>query len=467
MIKKWFFLLAFLAPTLLVAQLTLHITSIPSNTPANATIYAAGSFNSWDAASVTHAFTEEMDGSYTLTFSPAAGTLEFKFTRGSWESVEGNASGTFLPNRTLNYTGGQQTVNLSVLSWEDLSGGSSGNSTAADNVTILANDFYMPQLDRTRRVWIYLPPDYASSTKTYPVLYMHDGQNVFDAETSFSGEWEVDESLNQLFDEGDNGIIVVAIDNGGANRLNEYSPWVNPQYGGGQGDEYIDFIVETLKPHIDDNYRTKPGRESTGIMGSSMGGIISMYAIIEHQDVFSKAGIFSPAFWFADECYAHVSTTGKEEDVRVYFLAGQNESATMVSNMQAMYNTMLNAGFDASEMYFLTHADGQHSEWYWRREFPAAYEWLYATLTGTTSPTNFQRIRLSPNPTDYILKISALQPLNQPKLQIYSVDGQLIQPPTYFSGDTYNVSFLKEGVYIFNIYEEDQLVGSQRVVIAR
>ena len=89
--------------------------------------------------------------------------------------------------------------------------------------------------------------------------------------------------------------IVVGIDNGGADRLNEYSPWVNAQYGGGQGDEYIEFLVSTLKPYIDANYRTLPGRNTTGIMGSSMGGLISMYGFSERQDIFAKAGMFSPA----------------------------------------------------------------------------------------------------------------------------------------------------------------------------
>ncbi|MEN0006467.1 MAG: alpha/beta hydrolase-fold protein [Bacteroidota bacterium] len=465
MLKKLLLFLFLCLPLFLAAQLSLRVTSLPANTPANPSIFVAGNFNNWNAGASAYELVAQSDGSFTLTLTPSPGLLEFKFTRGSWATVEGGANGGFRPNRTLNYNGGMQEVNIVIQSWEDQGG---DNSTASDNVSVLSTDFYMPQLDRNRKVWIYLPPNYYTSDLTYPVLYMHDGQNVFDASTSFSGEWEVDESLNDLFENGDNGAIVVAIDNGGANRLNEYSPWVNSTYGGGQGDEYIDFIVETLKPHIDANYRTNPDRESTGIAGSSMGGLISMYALIEHQDVFSKAGIFSPAFWFAPEAYSHVSSIGKEADVRIYFVAGQSESATMVPNMQAMYNTCINAGFSAEELFFLTHADGAHSEWYWRREFPAAYEWLFDQVTSITSAgPAIQQVRLSPNPTDYILKISSERVLQAPKLQIYAVNGTLIQPPTIIDGDTFNVSFLQEGTYIFNIYDGKVLVGAQRIVVSR
>jgi len=127
--------------------------------------------------------------------------------------------------------------------------------------------------------------------------------------------------LNELFNGGDDGVIVIGIDNGGAERINEYCPWENTAYGGGDGAAYVNFIVNTLKPYIDENYRTLAGREHTGIMGSSLGGLISLYAAIEHQDVFSKAGIFSPAFWINPEVYDYVTTVGYEDYVKFYFIA--------------------------------------------------------------------------------------------------------------------------------------------------
>lgn len=449
----------------ILAQLTIKVTDVPDNTPATASIYIAGTVNNWDPGNANYILTNNNDGAYEITLNIPAGTIEFKFTRGSWPTVEGNANGGFLPNRTLTYNGGQQLAQLTIQSWEDLG---TGGGTTEENVSILSYDFYMPQLDRYRRVWLYLPPDYDDSGKRYPVLYMHDGQNVFDPSTSFAGEWEVDESLNELFNNGDDGVIVVAIDNGGANRINEYSPWVNPQYGGGQGDEYAEFIVETLKPYIDEHYRTLTDRHNTGIMGSSLGALISMYAAIEYQEVFGKAGIFSPAFWFAPECYTQVTTTGKEQDMKFYLLAGQLEgNGSVVTDLNNMRTTLLNAGFTNNEIFYITHSDGQHSEWYWAREFPDAYEWLYADAVAVSvgEPGKPLLITLSPNPADSMLQVNSSRPLVSPKVAIYAANGRLVLPPTPFTGTSFGIDFLSPGAYIFEIQEKGKVVATQKVVV--
>ena len=160
-------------------------------------------------------------------------------------------------------------------------------------------EFTMPQLGRERRIWVYLPPEYEASTQSYPVLYMHDGQNLFDKSASYDGEWEVDETLNQLFAGGETeGIIIVGIDCEPECRRDEYSPWERTLIEqGGEGDDYLDFLVNNLKPYIDKNYRTLPDREHTGIGGSSMGGFISLYGGLKYQEVFSKIAAFSPAIF--------------------------------------------------------------------------------------------------------------------------------------------------------------------------
>ncbi len=377
MFQKILFSVLFLFITILgYGQLTINITSIPASTPPGTDIYIAGNFNNWNPGLANYKLINNGNGTFTITFSPAAGTLEFKFTRGSWATVEGNAAGTVIPNRTLVYNGGTQEVNLTIAGWED--GGPS--HTAADNVTILDEDFFMPQLNRNRRIWIYLPPDYDSTSKQYPVIYMHDGQNLFDVFYSFAGEWKIDESLNSLFTAGDYGAIVVGIDNGGSNRTNEYSNWKNGNYGGGQGELYAEFLVATLKPYIDSHFRTLPGREYTGIAGSSMGGFISLSTAIEYQDVFSKVGVFSPALWFSDSIFQQVVNEGIDEDMRIYFIAGDNESQTMVPKMIAMRDTLLSLGMDPEDIELVHDADGAHSEWYWAREFPDVYEWLFDDL---------------------------------------------------------------------------------------
>lgn len=410
------------------AQVTFTITEVPSDTPEGATLYAAGNFNGWDPEDPEFALQPESDETYTLTFEAAPGTLEFKFTRGGWETVEGNANGGYLPDRTLDYQGGVLEVELSILSWE---GSSTGNSTAAENVAVAAEGFYMPQLDRNRKIWIYLPPDYSTSDATYPVLYMQDGQNLFDNATAAFGEWEVDESLNTLFEDGDEGVIVVGIENGGASRLDEYSPWVNPTYGGGEGEAYVSFITETLKPFIDNNYRTKPGRDFTGIMGSSMGGLISLYAAIEHQDVFSKAGIFSASFWFAEEAYSHVAEQGKQQDMRIYLIAGEQEGsgAQQVEDMLAMEQALRSAGFLDSEVNAIAHSDGTHSEWYWSREFPAAYEWLFGELPSTVVEGSafMQGVELFPNPGGDTVEVAWPEAKEEVVVRVFTVGGKLVR----------------------------------------
>ncbi|HYE76358.1 MAG TPA: hypothetical protein VEI97_00090, partial [bacterium] len=161
------------------AQLTLRLTAVPANTPPADPIYVAGSFNGWNPGQPAYRLTHT--GSlYTLTLPTSVrGPIEFKFTRGSWASVETTASGAALPNRTFTIpASGPATVDLQVAGWDDLIGNPPPSSTASPSVSILSQSFAMPQLGRTRRIWLYLPPGYATSTRSYPVLYMHDGQNL-------------------------------------------------------------------------------------------------------------------------------------------------------------------------------------------------------------------------------------------------------------------------------------------------
>lgn len=356
------------------SQLTINVNSVPNNTSKNDSIYIVGNFNNWNPNDSNYKLVNKGDGTYKITFTPTIETLEYKFTKGSWALVESDFKGHDIGNRTLYYNGEQQNINVKITSWKK---NTVVNSTKANNVTILDEEFNIPQLNRSRRIWVYTPPNYETSNISYPVLYMQDGQNLFDASTSFSGEWEVDESLNMLFDSGDKGVIVVGIDNGGEYRTDEYTPWVNSKYGGGNGDEYVNFILQTLKPHIDSIFRTKPDRLNTAIMGSSLGGLISFYAAIKHQDVFSKVGVLSPSFWFSDSVYTHVKNTGKQYDMSIYILGGEQESDSLIIEIKKMATTLNNAGFKESEVKILTHTDGKHSEWYWKREFTNAYLWLF------------------------------------------------------------------------------------------
>ncbi|GAA3996281.1 alpha/beta hydrolase-fold protein [Hymenobacter fastidiosus] len=452
------------------AQVTFKLTSVPANTPATATIYLAGSFNNWSPGNAAHALTRNTDGTYQITLPAGTGTIEYKFTRGTWATVETNAANGSVANRS--YTFGAGTlVSHTVLNWQDLGGGNPGCQTTAvqPNVRVMSTSFAIPQLGRTRRVWLYLPEGYlANPTSRYPVLYMHDGQNVFDACTSFSGEWGVDETLKQLQQQGldATGCIVVAIDNGGGQRLNEYSPWNNPQYGGGQGDQYVDFLVQTLKPYIDTNYRTLTGREYTGIAGSSMGGLISTYAALKYPSVFSKVGVFSPAFWFAEQpLFQYVQQHPANPDTKFYFVSGTTESQTMVPLMQAMRDALQSGGVPAANLSYNPRPDGQHAEWFWKREFAAAYQWLFAPAGPTAAKGGRPALAFSayPNPARNALTVQLPEPVKDAKLEILDSTGRLVLKGKVRAGQPVDVSRLAKGAYFLRLTAGKQ-VGTQALI---
>lgn len=447
-------------------QINITLT-VPNNTPEGALVYLAANINSWNPANTP--LTNNANGTYSITLNPPIGLLEFKFTRGTWTSVEGDAAGGEMANRTYNYTGQAATLNLTVLSWKDLTG-TPPQHTANAQVSIIAQDFYIPQLNKTRRVWIYLPQNYTSSTQNYPVLYLHDGQNVFDAYTSFAGEWEIDESLTTLEQNGFRGVIAVAIDNGNADRLDEYAPWENTEYNeGGSGDEYVEFLVSTLKPYIDQHYRTLPNQDNTGIMGSSMGGLISLYAATKHPDVFGRVGVFSPALWFnKPQIYDYVAANNKTYPQKFYLLCGQLESSSMVSDMFDLKNALLTAGFDTNEIAYEVHADGQHSEWFWKREFPDAHQWLFADYANQTSNIAPPKVAtFSPNPARHTLNVALNNYNGIPTYLTLSdtVGKTVLERKITTNNAIINISGLPKGVYIARLSQMTEVRSKREIVV--
>ena len=372
------------------AQTTLRLGGVPAATPPGAVIYVAGSFNNWQPGAAGYALARQADGSYQLMLpATVRGPQEFKFTRGSWATGEADASYQAVANRRADFGASPAPLTFSIANWQDQRPGGVAPAgprphTLATNVQVLSDSFRLPQLGgRARRVWLYLPPGYAAARgRRYPVLYLQDGQNVFDEATSFSGEWGVDETLNQLAASGQRKAecIVVAIDNGGERRLDEYSPWANAEYKkGGEGAQYTDFLARTLKPYIDAHYRTRPDAAHTAVAGSSMGGLIALYAGLKYPRVFGRVGVFSPAIWFAkDSLLAYARRRPAPRASRFYFVAGPAESETMLPLMQQMRQALLTHGVPARHLALAAPADGQHAEWFWRREFGPAYRWLLA-----------------------------------------------------------------------------------------
>lgn len=248
-------------------------------------------------------------------------------------------------------------------------------NSLSNNVKIIDTAFFMPQLNRTRCIWIYLPDGYSNSKEKYPVIYMQDGQNLFDNTTSFAGEWKVDETADSLVKNGNKKTIIIGIDNGGKDRINEYTPFTNKEYGGGDGRKYINFIVETLKPFIDNNYRTLSDRNNTSLIGSSLGGLISYYGVLRHKKVFSKAVVMSPSFWFSDKIFFIPSHQNKYK-VEILFVAGDSESENMIPNINRMIESLSKMKYPKESYKLKVIENGEHNEKLWGSQFADAYKWI-------------------------------------------------------------------------------------------
>jgi predicted alpha/beta superfamily hydrolase len=243
--------------------------------------------------------------------------------------------------------------------------------TASKNVSTFTIE--APQLHTSKKIWIYLPVNYSQDIqKKYSVIYMPDAQNLFDAKTSYAGEWNVDEKLDSL----KIPVIVVGIEHGNEKRIDELTPFKNEKYGGGNADNYLDFIVNTLKPYIDKNYRTKTKPKNTILFGSSLGGLVSYYGALKYSEIFGKAGVFSPSFWFSKEIYTFTEKQSKIK-TKIYFLCGDKESDDMVKDLTKMKRLL-----DTKRCYCLhldktkIVKDGEHNEKLWRDHFSEAILWL-------------------------------------------------------------------------------------------
>jgi enterochelin esterase-like enzyme len=265
---------------------------------------------------------------------------------------------------------------------------------------IVSISLFAPQLNRAKQIGIYLPPNYSTDApKRFPVLYMQDGQYLFDPLAMSSdnpyidealqrklqqglgwfGNWQVDKQLDRLFAEKKTeGVIVVGISSGAGNRTSEYSPW--PWYGAPQpeGDEYMAFIVRTLKPYIDANYRTLGGRADTGIAGSSMGGLIALYGGLKYQVIFSKVAAFSPVLTdhvVGRQLTAYITRRGKSQDMRIYADLGSEELG--FGPVDPVYEALRGTGFLDEELWFRHIPDGEHRIAHWSKRFAEVLEWMF------------------------------------------------------------------------------------------
>jgi len=236
------------------------------------------------------------------------------------------------------------------------------------------------ELGNRRDILIYLPASYEKSDKPYPVLYMHDGQNLFDPATSFAGEWGVDSALAKAPRKGRKA-IVVGIPNAGIERIREYSPFADTRIGGGKGDVYLDWIEQTIKPLIDERYRTVQGPEGTGIGGSSLGGLISLYAFFRSPARYGFVAALSPALWFGDGQIFRFVQSAAYVRGRIYLDVGTREGEGTLANALQMRDLLLEKGYQRGrDLMWVEDKGGVHNEAAWGRRLRKALPFLLRGL---------------------------------------------------------------------------------------
>ncbi len=350
------------------ATITIRV-EVPDSTPSGDLIYIAGDFQSWNPGDPAYALTEQTDGSWEITLSlPDAIPIQYKFTRGSWQTVEKGSTGEEIPNR-VHTPQGTETINHVVANWADIQ---------PSTITGHVESFVFAPFLGGRRCWVYLPPDYFESSDSYPVLYMHDGQNLFDEATSFAGEWQVDEACESLIGNREiEPIIVVGVENS-SSRCDEYTPWADNAFGcGGGGDGYLQAIRDILIPEVNLRYRTQSGHAKTYMAGSSLGGLISVYAGYEYDDVWGRIAGVSPSYWWSgQQILSHAVTASKPDELsRFYQDMGTAESG--IANLRAMRDIAIGQGFvEGNDLLSVEAQNHMHNEFYWAIRMPDILRYL-------------------------------------------------------------------------------------------
>ncbi len=339
-------------------------------------VYISGNFNNWHTQDLKFEMEKIGNGLYHFKFESDfvyPEELLYKFTKGDWSEVEIDKYGNRTENRVCKDHSGvrKEHVDKWRKNWLPF------KPNFLPKVHLISEEFEIPQLNKTRRIWALLPYDYEESKETYPVLYLQDAQNLFNEKAKY-GNWEIDKKLAVMSEYKIGKIIVIAIEHAEQDRIKEYNVG-KTLLGVGQGKKYIRFITDTLKPFVDKNFRTKTEREHTGIGGSSMGGLVSIFSGLMYPEVYGKLMIFSPSLWVIPKMDFNSIDFSEPGDTKIYLYAGGDESATMIEHVKKFKKNMIQNEFVTSKMKINLSINilGKHNETYWSDEFPKAIEWLF------------------------------------------------------------------------------------------
>ncbi len=339
-------------------------------------VYISGNFNKWRTQDKAFMMEKIGDGLYHYKFEHDfvyPEPLLYKFTKGDWSDVEIDKYGNRTENRVCQQNSGvrKEHVDKWRKNWLPF------KQNFLPQVKLISDEFEIPQLNKKRKIWALLPHDYDNSNEDYPVLYLQDAQNLFNEKAEF-GNWEIDKKLAVMSEYNIGKIIVIAIEHADKDRIKEYNVG-KTVLGSGQGKQYIRFVTDTLKPFVDSNFRTKKEREFTGIGGSSMGGLVSIFSGLMYPEVYGKLMIFSPSLWVVPKLNIPNDLDESYQDTKIYLYAGGDESATMIDHVKRFKKNMVKSEFvsDKMKINLSINMEGKHNESYWSDEFPKAIEWLF------------------------------------------------------------------------------------------
>ena len=327
-------------------------------------VFLAGDFNNWNPADSNYLF---KDGALKISLS--ADSIAAKLTGGNWSLAEGNADGSPRPNRNI-LLKDRDTIVLHWYAWED------HQDHPPRGVHLIKDSTAMTFQGASRKVWVYLPEGYEQTDLRYPVFYFHDGQNLFQGLQGSGTKWDLAKTLDSM----QLPIIAVAIEHGGAKRIDELSLYPHEDYGGGEGYSYLGFIHNQVIPFIDSNYRSKADPQFRYIAGSSLGGLISLAALRDYPHSYGGALIFSPAYWFNPQILSDYPIAPSNMPVRlVYQMCGDKEGGnpqTVIDNMEKC-DSILRQRHPLWSLNYKVVAGGEHNEELWQAELPEALIWFF------------------------------------------------------------------------------------------
>lgn len=230
--------------------------------------------------------------------------------------------------------------------------------------------FHSSVLPDDRDLIVYLPEEYDQTRRSYPVLYLHDGQNLFDGQTSYIAgrTWDVHETADNLIAAREvEPLIIVGIYNTGEHRIREYTPTNDPKYGGGEANLYGRMLIEEIKPFIDRTYRTRQGPQHTGLGGSSLGGLVTLYLGMLRPDIFGRLAVLSPSVWWdAKRILTFVTEARPVPRPRIWLDMGTREGKRTLQDTEALHALLVKQGWrDGVDLMYMRVPGGTHDESAW------------------------------------------------------------------------------------------------------